>query len=84
MVHRILTLAAILIVASAATASATSREIRWWAIHSGVTCGFGTGPQGRGVACIQTSRKGYVVTLTHSRVMVTRQDGEVVFRASQP
>ena len=76
---------AVVAVISTATAAASTSGVNWWAIHSGVTCGFGTGPIGEGVACVQTSQKGYGVSLTHTRVVVTRlSDHRVVFSRQQP
>jgi hypothetical protein len=51
--------------------------------NSGVTCLFGNGPQGKGVACIQSSGKGYAVTLTHTKVVVWI-NGRSVFQRHQP
>jgi hypothetical protein len=54
-----------------------------WETHAGITCGFGSGPHGRGVACAQTFRRGYGATVTRTEVLVWR-DSRVVFERLQP
>lgn len=54
-----------------------------FATHSGVTCAFGTGDQGRGALCGLTSGRGYKVTVTDRRVIVTLH-GHVVYSHKQP
>jgi hypothetical protein len=48
--------------------------------RAGVVCGFGTGPHGRGVACLRSDQKGYAVTLTQTRVIVWRGKQRVFVR----
>jgi hypothetical protein len=48
--------------------------------RAGVVCGFGTGPHGRGVACLRSDQKGYAMTLTHTQVIVWRGKQRVFFR----
>lgn len=67
-----------LVYATAAVARGTALI---WVTHAGVTCGYGTGPQGRGVACTRTDKVGYGVTLTEGKVIVWRGD-KVVFERS--
>lgn len=55
-----------------------------WTRTAGVTCGFGTGPHGRGVACSLSSGTGYAVTLTRGEVIVWAPDGHKAFQHRQP
>jgi hypothetical protein len=48
--------------------------------HAGVACGFGTGPQGRGVACTRPGPDGYAVTLTKTRAIVWKGTHRIFFR----
>jgi hypothetical protein len=48
--------------------------------RAGVLCGFGTGPHGRGVACILSNQKGYEVTLTQTKAIVWNGKRRVFFR----
>ncbi|MDX6439828.1 MAG: hypothetical protein QOF45_2411 [Gaiellaceae bacterium] len=52
--------------------------------NSGATCYFGTGPQGRGVLCNRSDKKGYMATVTQTKVLVWKQNGAIVFFRRQP
>lgn len=75
-------LAAGLLLGGGGTAVAANQGLIW-ATHAGVTCGFGTGPHGRGVACVQTSQRGYGATVTGTEVLVWK-GSRIVFKRQQP
>jgi hypothetical protein len=52
--------------------------------NSGASCYFGTGPQGRGVACTRSDEKGYGATVTQTKVLVWKKNGAIVFMRPQP
>lgn len=73
---------AALVLATAGTAVATTHL--FWVKRAGVLCAFGTGPQGRGVACAPASKRGYAVTVTDRKALIWRvTDGKIVESRAQ-
>jgi len=76
---------AAVLIAAAAVAGTAYAGVTCWVHAAGVLCGFGTGPQGRGVACSLDNDRGYKVTLTRTRVVVRAPDGkQKLFERRQP
>jgi hypothetical protein len=71
-------LAAGFILGSAGTGVAATHLV--YVNRAGVVCGFGTGPQGRGTACLRSDQKGYAVTLTQTKVIVWKGTHRMFFR----
>ncbi len=70
--------------AAAVFATAAYAGVTRWVHAAGVLCGFGTGPQGKGVACALDNGRGYKVTLTRTRVIVWTQNDTKAYTRRQP